>query len=185
MSSTLGTGCDTIIMTGQQLTLWTIRLSLLLYALVVFALLAGPPWSRRSALKWLWAASCGVFLIHVALAFHYYHHWSHSAALAHTADETHRLLGWRFGIGIYFNYLFAILWAADCLWWLVDEPSYRARPAPLQRLVHLYLFFIAFSGAVVFEDGIVRWAGVAVTALLGAALAIRRLGQPRPTAELS
>jgi hypothetical protein len=100
------------------LTKWTIRLALVCYV----AYLAGGLsrlnclWSR--AARALWTLGCLLFTVHVACAFHFYHQWSHAFAWRCTAERTRQLLGVEFGDGIYFSYLFLVLWIVDivCLW---------------------------------------------------------------------
>ena len=109
----------------------------------------------------------------MGLAFHYYHHWSHARAFEHTAAETQRLLGVRFGYGVYVNHLFAIVWTMDGALWLLAPQLHARRSRWLHRIVHGFLFFIAFNGAVIFEDRPVRWFGIFVTLLI-AGLWLRR-----------
>jgi hypothetical protein len=132
----------------------------------------------------LCTAGCLAFLAHVACAFHFYYGWSHAAALEATARQTEALLGVRFGAGIYFSYLFGAVWLLDVirLWGLTGI----GRKPPV--LVHAYLFFIAFHGAIVFEAGPTRWAGITACLVL-AGLSVRRAynaksvprGSPRET----
>jgi hypothetical protein len=158
-------------MLGELLTTWTIRLALALYVAWLAVLLAapGPRWQAVS--RWLWTAACGLFVVHVICAFHFHHGWSHAAAWQDTADQTKALMGVAFGDGIYFSYLFLVLWVLDVTWMWLAPPG-KQTPWP-RILVHLYLFFIAFNGAIVFEHGPTRWFGLAACLAL-AALACRR-----------
>jgi hypothetical protein len=164
-------------MLGVQLTKWTIRLALACFVACMAGWLAGPvheAWRGRTlaALRWLWTIGCGVFLAHVVCAFHFYHGWSHAAALEFTANETDKLLGIRFGEGIFFNYAFTLLWLADVVWmWLVPIAVVGQGSWP-RRIIYAYLGFIAFNGAIVFEAGPTRWFSIAACLLL-AALAAR------------
>jgi hypothetical protein len=160
-------------MSGELLTLWTIRVALVCYVAYVALRLTtssqiGPRKSTSALARTIWTLGCGLFLVHVACAFHFYHGWSHAAAWEKTAAETDKLLGIRFGDGIYFSYAFTALWLLDvaAMWlWPQAEGAWRL-------LVHAYLFFIAFNGAIVFEAGPIRWAGIAACLLL-AGLAAR------------
>lgn len=161
-------------MTGQLLTIWTIRLALACYV----AFLAGwlvarsPRWPGVS--RWLWTAGCVFFVLHVMAAFQFYHGWSNASAVAQTAKETKELLGVAFGEGIYFSYLFLAVWVLDvALWWIVG-PTYLSRPRWLGWLVHGYLGFIALNGAIVFEGGVTRWGGLLACAVLAGLLVARR-----------
>lgn len=175
-------------MLGVLLTRWTIRLALAGYV----AYLAGwltmrhprwPVWAR-----WLWTASCALFIVHVGCAFAFYHGWSHAAAWRSTAEKTQQLLGVAVGDGIYGSYLFLALWIFDVLWLWVMAISARGSPevahprsatsvpclgwlrgeTPWWRVgVHVYLLFIALNGAIVFESGPTRWVGIVALATLG------------------
>ena len=158
-------------MLGVLLTSWTIRLALACYVAYLAGGLVVSASGKRSAswpsvARWIWTLGCGLFVIHVACAFHFYHDWSHAAAFEKTASETEDLLGVRFGEGIYFSYLFLVLWVADVAWsWL--RPLSAAPQASWPRIaLHAYLFFIAFNGAIVFESGPTRWVGIVVCLLL-------------------
>ena len=106
---------------GPLITILSIRVALLLFALALLgwalrlesSSTGGKAWRRR--LRWAWTIGFGFFGIHVLSAFHFYHGWSHQAAVDDTARQTGELLGWRFGEGLYFSYLFLILWGVDAL----------------------------------------------------------------------
>ncbi len=154
-------------MIGTLLIQWTIRLSLVFYVAALGCLLAPRASSGRQPLARLcWTAGALFFVAHVICAFHFYHHWSHWHAFDHTAAETQRLISWRFGAGIYFSYLFTLLWVLDALWWWLHPTSYAGRKWPVAYLIHAYIFFIAFNGAVIFESGPTRWGGIAATIAL-------------------
>ena len=160
-------------MTGQLLTTWTIRLALACYVAFLAGWLAVPLTKWPAWARWLWTAGCAFFVLHVIAAFQFYHDWSNASAIAQTAKETKQLMGVAFGEGIYFSYLFLGLWVADVAawWWLGD--GYLHRPRWLAATVHAYLAFIAFNGAIVFEGGVTRWAGLAACAALAVLLVIR------------
>jgi hypothetical protein len=159
---------------GELLTRNTIRLSLAYYALAVVFMLAlrpeewAPSSSRGRRARWCWTLSLAAYLIHVGLAFHHYHGWSHAHAVAHTAARS----GW--GEGIYVSHLFGLLWTLDVLFWWLRPAGYAARPHWVGGLLHGFMVFIIFNGAVVFESGPTRWVGALVFALL-AWLALTRL----------
>lgn len=160
-------------MLGPLLTTWTIRLALICYAACVAGSLVkrGPGWSQIAL--WLWTLGCGLFVVHVFCAMAFYHEWSHIRAFEKTAVETRALLGVEFGAGIYFSYLFLLVWVVDVCWSWLGAASYRERPRWLALGVHAYLGFIAFNGAIVFEDGPTRWAGSAVCIALACWIAWR------------
>lgn len=111
-------------MIGHWLTAWTIRLALSCYTAVLVGIIVGRSDQRtREILRLLWTLGAALFVAHVLCAFGFYHAWSHAKALQHTADETLRLIGWRFGLGIHFNYAFAMIWIGDSIgsWHANDE----------------------------------------------------------------
>ena len=154
---------------GVLLTQWSIRVALVPYAAYLAQWIVRPESRGGRAARIVWTAGCLLFLLHVAFAFRFYHQWSHTAAWESTAKETDEMLGFRFGDGIYFSYLFAALWTLDvvCRWLTAARPQTFARlpkaaRSGLEYAVHAYLFFIAFNGAIIFEAGPTRWAGIAV-----------------------
>ena len=58
----------------------------------------------------LWTAGWLVYLLHVVAAFQFVHHWSHAEAAAATARRTSEVVGFSTPAGIYFNYLFTLVW---------------------------------------------------------------------------
>ncbi len=152
---------------GELITLWTIRAALLCYGAVLCGWAQGElsPRQLRYA-RYLWTLGCVLFIVHMLAALHYYHHDSHAEAVAHTTEQTERVVGVRFSGGIYFNYLFAAVWLMDVLWWWLAPQQHAKRPAWQTWLIHGYLFFIAFNSTVVFADGPIRWLGVAFCLLL-------------------
>jgi hypothetical protein len=151
---------------GDTLTRNTVRLALAWYAVALCLLMQLAPgdWSANSAAgrfaRWCWTWALVCFLVHLAMAFHYYHHWSH----AHAFERTRQISG--VGEGIYVSYLFTLLWMADVAWWWSSPVSYAARSLWIDRLLHAFMLFIVFNSMVVFENGPIRWAGVALFVLL-------------------
>lgn len=150
---------------GEMLTRWTVRLALGLYVLTVALRLAAP--GRRGAARLAWTAGCGLFLAHVAAAFHFFHSWSHADAYRETARQTAERVGTDWGGGLYFNYVFAAAWAADAAWWwLRGLHGYDRRPRWVGAALHGFFAFMAFNATVVFETGATRSLGAAATVLL-------------------
>ena len=167
---------------GETLTRNTVRLSLAWYALALCLMmrLTAVDWAaatvagRIARWCWTWAAIC--FLVHLAMAFHYYHHWSHADAFEHTRQVSGH------GEGIYMSYLFTILWTADVLWWWTRPEQFARRSQWVDRVMHGFMLFIVFNGMVVFESGPIRWAGLLLfSALAGVWLAARGLPRFRLT----
>jgi len=114
----------------------------------------------RDAARWLDSAGCATFLAHVVCAFHFYHHWSHAAAHADTARQTAALFGWKWGGGIYLNYIFALVWLGEVVWSWANLRSYLHRPSWMNWTVRGLFLFMIFNGAVVFARTPMRWFGL-------------------------
>lgn len=100
---------------GRSLIVWSIRLSVALYAWSLFTYVKC---GRRklnvpSTDLYVWTASWAFCFAHVLCAFHFEHHWSHLEALQHTADVTASVTGLHWSIGLYVNYIFLAFWGAD------------------------------------------------------------------------
>jgi hypothetical protein len=154
---------------GNDLTRFAIRLALGYYAisLTLMLLLHRQEWTAPTALgravRWCWTLAWASYGVHVLLAFHYYYAWSHSAAVAHTREMS------GFGEGIWFSHLFTAAWTADvCLWWF-RPAQYAARSRWVDRLLHGFMAFIIFNATVVYGEGIIRWTGLVLFAVLAAA----------------
>ncbi|MBI2809171.1 MAG: hypothetical protein HYX68_29665 [Planctomycetes bacterium] len=141
---------------GDLVTRWTIRIALVLYV----ASLASRDWSRRWS-RLAWTAGCGFYLLHVALAFEFFHQWSHVEAYAATARQTAQVVGLDWGGGLYVNYAFTLVWFADALWWWVSVESHSHRSRFLAWALDGFMGFIAFNATVVFARGWSRWFGIA------------------------
>ena len=137
-----------------------------------------PRWSRLA-----WTIGCALYLLHVACAFEYYHHWSHAEAYASTARQTEEAVGLDWGGGLYVNYAFTLVWLADVGWWWMNAPSYLARPRWFDGAVHAFLGFIVFNATVVFANGFSRWFGVAAWVFLLVVLYAFRAARRRAGAE--
>jgi hypothetical protein len=123
---------------------------------------AGDPRAARLA----WTAGCLFYLLHVYAAFEHFHGWSHAAAYAETARQTSELFGIHWGGGLFFNYVFTLVWLADVVWWWRGVEVYASRPRWAAATIHVFLAFLFFNGAVVFASGFSRWAGLAAIPLL-------------------
>jgi hypothetical protein len=97
----------------------------------------------------LWTIGLIVYLIHVVCAFTYFYDWSHEVAYRETARQTASLFGVDWGGGLYLNYLFTLVWSADCLWWWSDEASYRLRSRWSAVSTHAFLAFMFLNATIV------------------------------------
>jgi hypothetical protein len=159
---------------GDDLVRLTVRLSLIYYALALTIMLLLRPagWSAATMggrlARWSWTWAWLIYVVHVACAFHFYHHWSHADAIRHTAEVS------GFGPGIFASHFFTLAWGFDVgAWWLT--PSwYASRPVWIDRALHAFMLFIVFNGTVVYETGPIRWAGVLLFIELVAVYLYRR-----------
>ena len=163
-------------MFGEQLIRWTIWLSMLAYAAFLLTLVrpALCGWRIR---RGIWTIALMMFLAHFVSAYHFFHHWSHAHAVTDTAAKTDAVIGWSFGEGIYFSYLFLGVWFLDVLWMWIGPDSYQSRARGISWLIHGYIFFIAINGTAVFETGVTRWATALCCGLLAIAAIIGWSGE--------
>ncbi len=112
-------------------------------------------------MRWCWTLAWAAFVIHVAVSFHFFHHWSHQRAFQHVEDVSH------FGPGIYVSYLFTLLWTIDVAWWWLQPSGYALRLHRIGWTLHAFMAFIIFCGTVIYETGLIRWAGLAMFVGLG------------------
>jgi hypothetical protein len=161
---------------GEFLTRWTVRAAFGLYvAAIAWRLQAGSSPGRRSrTARGLWTLACLAFAAHVALAFHFFHGWSHADAYRQTARQTAELTGVESGLGLYLNYTFLAAWAADvALAWRRGDGG-GGGAGRLRRVasaaLHAFMAFMWFNATVVFPTGPTRWAGLVAFGLLAAML---------------
>ena len=147
---------------GEMLMRLTIALSVAAYAGAEYL------WyrHRRGAFRAraiLWTIAAVLCIVHSALAFEVRHGWSHDAALRQTAEQTAAVTGVAYGAGLYVNYAFLALWAADVIWLWAAAGSYLRRPAAVNAAVSAFFLFMFVNGAVIFARGPVRILGLAAT----------------------
>src|SRR5437899_10995043 len=91
---------------GDDLTRNTVRLALAFYAVaaVVMLLLDRGEWAatspRGQLARLCWTLAWAAYLVHLAMAFHHYHGWSHARAVEHVREVS------GVGEGIYASHLF-------------------------------------------------------------------------------
>jgi hypothetical protein len=147
---------------GEALMRATIAGSVVAYACAEYVWFAHRQRAFRARAV-LWTAAFGLCVLHTALAFHVRHDWSQAAAWRHTAEMTAALTGLHWGGGLYVNYLFLAVWAADVTWLWAAPASYLARAARVNAVLSTGFLFIVFNGAVVFATGPARAIGLAAT----------------------
>jgi hypothetical protein len=152
---------------GDDLTRNTIRLALLYYA-VAASLMLWFPGTAQSALtsnsrlaRWCWTLAWAAYLVHLGMAFHHYHDWSHARAVEHTRSVS------GVGEGIYVSHLFTALWTLDVASWWLAPFWHASRRAWMNIVLHCFMLFVIVNGTIVYEEGFIRWAGVALVEELG------------------
>ncbi len=116
-----------------------------------------------------WIGGLAVFLVHLALAFHLAHGWSHARAFDHVEASS------GFGPGIFVSYFFTLVWGTDGLAWLVAPERYVRRSKWFAAVLHGFMAFITLNATVVFGHGPLRWVAAGVFALLLGQLLKNRL----------
>src|SRR5437879_7659370 len=150
---------------GELLTRWTVRVAVTLYV-VALALRVGASATQLWWARLAWTLGCIAYLLHVACAFQFYHHWSHAAAYEATARRTAEDIGLEWGGGLYANYAFTLVWVIDVCWWWAAPRHYRSRPRWVEWSIQGFLAFILLNATVVFGAGAVRWLGAAACLFL-------------------
>jgi hypothetical protein len=159
---------------GDDLIRNTIRLALLYYAIALTLLLRSHAmdWQKHSnkirLARLCWTLAWFTYLIHLAMAFHFAHQWSHAEAMRHTEEVS------GVGEGIFVSHLFTLVWTADVVSWWLWPSWYARRPVWIDWLLHGFMLFVVVNATVVFESGWIRWAGVMMFVWLGAATWFRR-----------
>jgi hypothetical protein len=155
---------------GDFLTRNTVRVALLFYLIAVVLMLRmdrlgwGAVTIAGKAARVCWTLGLLAYMIHLAMAMHYYHGWSHAEAMRHVDEVS------GFGPGIFMSHLFTLLWTVDATWWWLAPDGYSIRSVWLGRVLHGFMAFIIFNGTVVYETGFIRWAGVLMFVLMGLGL---------------
>jgi hypothetical protein len=144
----------------------TVRVALANYALAVVLILAGRVGDLTRA---LWTVAWASYLAHLFSAFHFYHHWSHACAVAHTEEVS------GFGPGIYFSHLFTLLWTVDVAYWWWKPERYLTRACWIGWSLHGYMALIIFNATVIYETGFIRWVGAAMFGVFGFVYVARKL----------
>jgi len=161
---------------GNALIRNTIRVALLYYAIALNIMLWLRPsdWAatdRGRLARLCWTLSWLTYLVHLGMAFHFYHGWSHADAVQHTEDVS------GFGPGIYVSHLFTLAWSVDVLFWWLRPHGYALRSPWIGRVLHTFMLFVVFNGMVVYESGLIRWAGLVMFAELAGMGIYARLGE--------
>jgi hypothetical protein len=147
----------------------------LAFAAYVGGTVAGLRHPPNRAFRLVWLAGAMLLLVHLLVAFHFKHAWSHAAAYADTARQTREVAGRDWGGGIWLNYLLVLVWLVDAgsRW----KPTLAVQPPGLRRSLAGFYAFMWFNAAVVFVRTPMRWVGLLAFVLL-AVCAWRSSRQP-------
>ena len=160
-------------MSLEETSRWLIRISVLCYVVCVSKRLLYPA-DRWSTLELLvWTVGCAACWAHIVSAIAAFHQWSHARAIEFTAEETYRVTGIRNGSGIWFNYLFVLLWTLDCYRRLRDRLRLKPPNSPGSTSVNVFFLFIMFFATVVFGPEPYRYAFVLLSLILLTAVVFR------------
>ncbi len=116
-----------------------------------------------------WLGGLAVFLVHLGLAFHLAHAWSHAHALDHVEATS------GFGPGLYVSYGLALIWLFDGVVWSAVPENYARRPKWIVAILHGAMVFIWLNATVVFGHSPLRWIAAGVFVLLLGQLLKNRL----------
>ena len=162
-------------------TLSTAWVSFALWAGAVGLMIPAKPheWTpiatRFRVAGWTWVLGLLMFVVHLGVAFHFGHGWSHDHALRHVQETA----GW--GPGLFVSYTFAVVWAADVVWLILSPASYATRRPWVGWAVHGFLAFVTFNGTVVYVPNAMRWVAAGVFAVLAGAMLWRALASRAPS----
>jgi hypothetical protein len=147
----------------ELLTIWSVRLAVVCYlGRYLIDVMSTIDNRRQRQSRWLWTVGCVLYVIHVGCAFAFFYDWSHDRAYAHTAAQTQEIVGWDWGGGLYFNYLFTIAWIADVVrqWSDIDNGGRSSRR--LDLAVQSFMAFMVLNATVVFGPPFWMWIGVGI-----------------------
>ena len=116
----------------------------------------------------LWIVGLLLLVLHIVLSMGVFHGWSHREAVLATARKTQEWFGFRFGGGIYANYLFVVIWVLDTG---LRASGLRASgsgasgycSSGMQRIawaIDGFMIFMIVQATVVFAVGPTRWIGL-------------------------
>lgn len=126
--------------------------------------------TARRWYSWCWLIGSTAMWVHILGSYVVVHDWSHAAAIEATADESQRVTGIRAGWGVYVNFVFAILWST----YSVMLVRRRHVPPRVDPLVFWFLAAMVSMSTIVFEQGWIRWIGIAAISTLVYLAARRR-----------
>lgn len=155
----------------HPVTVWTARACAAVWLIsLAVAARSGREGSARRRWEMAWSIAALALLVHVLVAFHFEHSWSHAAAYRHTAKQTAATVGIDWGGGLYFNYLVLIVWLGDVLR-LWNQRHVSSRPNTTRAIVDWFVAFLMINATVVF--GPWGWKPVGALVAVGLVVAYR------------
>jgi hypothetical protein len=157
------------------LVLWTARVAALAWLASWVVRLPGRALTGQRLSLGLATAGCVVYLMHLVAAFSLVHDWSHDRASEQTARETRAVTGIDWGGGVWFNYVFTLLWPVNVVreWW--ERSTGRRWKRWTVVALEAYLAFIVVNATLVFGSS--WWWGVYAAA--GVWMAVKWRPAPR------
>ena len=132
---------------------------------------AGKLRARKSGvlLGWawmVWTAGAALLAMHIAVALHVRHGWSHASTMRAVEEQARAVYGVGWGGGVWFNYLFLLAWMAEAIWWRAVPSDYLHRRLEVTMLLRAFYALILINGAIVFAAPARRPAGVIAVAVV-------------------
>ena len=159
----------------HQATVWTARACAFLWLLsLAVANRSGREAASRRRWQVVWSAAGILLGIHILVAFHFEHAWSHAAAYRHTARQTADTIGLNWGGGLYFNYAVVAMWLADIFMLWSGRDAWR-QSRTKRAIVDWFVTFMMVNATVVF--GPWGWKPLGVIVGVGLFLTFRQREQ--------
>lgn len=137
---------------GDRMIAHTAQWMVACYAISLLLAVRQRPSEKSSrAIAVFWTAGVVGLMIHMVCAFHFQFHWSHAAALKHTALRTYEVTKWSWPGGLYINYVFLLFWIWEAI--RIWRESLGMSPVASQswhRFVNGVFLFMMFNATVVF-----------------------------------
>jgi hypothetical protein len=143
-----------------------------LYSTIWIALIlfVAAQYGRRGATMAHWVLPVSVTglalcVIHILIAMTSVHGWNQAAAIEATARRTEAVYGLRWGGGLFVNYLFVAVWAAD-VWRSRAGTDPRVENRAAGWIVRIFYAVVIFNATVVFARWPMRIVGVCLVIAL-------------------
>ncbi len=106
--------------------------------------------TERPGYSACWFSAWVLCVLHVICAFQFRHHWVHALAIQHTAQMTERVIGIRWGGGLYINYIFLVCWGIFAVHAVRSGGYQTVNGRRLETTVHAFAAFMIFNATAVF-----------------------------------